>query len=439
MKNRKQLISRLYQTLCSESKRRHNLKSCYIWRNHARPAQIEPSGNWSTWLIMAGRGFGKTRTGAETIRSWVSSGRAKHICLLGGTIDEVLKVMVMGESGLLSVTPPSEKPRFERSKGQLIWPNGAVATFYSAHNPEKLRGPQFDAAWIDELAKFPDPKAVWDQLRLCLRLGTHPRTIITTTPKPHPLLFKLVQQQNVFVTRGQSFENAAHLSQEYIKDLHDHYLGTALGAQEIEGQLLDIKPSALWSLSLIEKARISKSNAPLPELIRVVISVDPAVTGTQQSDETGIIVAGCDAQGYAYILEDLSAQMSPSEWADTAVRAYHTYQADVVVAEVNNGGDLVENLIRGCDRHVSYRAVRATRGKVIRAEPVAALYQRGRVFHKKIFSQLEEQMLSFTPESGRVNSSPDRVDALVWAVTELLLSASSKVSSNTSGSNVWRV
>ena len=438
MDHRKKRLLHLHQHLLLEKERRQRLQERYLWEKQARPTQQEPPGPWSTWLIMAGRGFGKTRTGAETIRAWVQSGKAKRICLLGGTIDDVTKVMVAGESGLMAISPSHERPRFERSQDRLVWPSGAVATFYSAHNAEKLRGPQFDAAWVDELAKFPDPQAVWDQLRLCLRLGPTPRTIVTTTPRPHPLLFSLTQQKNVFVTRGQSFENAANLSPEYIRDLEEHYMGTALGAQEIEGKLLDTQPSALWTWQSLEKARRPEDN-PHPDLVRVVVSVDPAVTSTENSDETGIIVAGRDGQGNAYVLDDVSGQMDAALWAEKAIQTYHTHSADVVVAEVNNGGDLVEKLIRGCDANVSYRAVRATRGKAVRAEPVAALYQRGRIFHMRRFSTLEEQMLAFIPGSLRHNQSPDRIDALVWAITALLLEDPTKERSSPSASAVWRV
>lgn len=397
---------------------RGEAQAFYNWAASARPSQRLPLGNWRIWLILAGRGFGKTRTGAETLRLWATSGLYKNICLLGDTIAEGRRVMVEGPSGLLAISAPHEGVSFCPSKRQLVWPNGAKATLYGARSYNQLRGPQFDAAWIDELAKFPHLEETWHQLMLGLRLGPFPRVIITTTPRPLPFLRKLMQQDDVFVTTGNTFENTENLSQTYITALQTHYAHTRLGAQEVEGKILDDLSDTLWSEAMLEKALLK---TPLPALMRVVVAIDPAVTHGAQSDETGLIVAGLDAQGFGYILEDLSGTMSATTWARKAVQAYHHYAADRIVAEVNNGGDLVEKLIRTVDPHVSYKAVRATRGKVTRAEPVAALYEQEKVFHQHVFEKLHRQLLSYRLDSS--GPSPDRLDALVWALTELMLSA----------------
>jgi phage terminase large subunit-like protein len=404
---------RLLLLLQKELKARKAETEQYCWDTKARASQKIPEGDWKIWLILAGRGFGKTRTGAETVRTWATGGIARRICLIGHHMDDVRRVMVEGESGILSISHPQEGVRYEPSKRTLIWPNGAMALTYSGESPRQLRGPQFDAAWVDELAKFSHAQETWDQLMLCLRLGSFPRVIVTTTPKPHPLLTHLLKRSDVVVTRGNSFENQDNLPDSYLEELKKTYLGTRLGAQEVEGMILEHGQNALWNLKMLQHQK------DIPPLKRIVVAIDPAVTHKEKSNETGIIVAGCDEQGKGYILEDLSGVFSPIEWVERAVEAYHHFKADRIIAEVNNGGDLVEHLLHTRFPMVPYRAVYATRGKMMRAEPIAALYEQGRIIHQKCFSALEEQLLSASHRT-----SPDRLDALVWALTELFFTSS---------------
>lgn len=399
----------------------------YCWETQARENQRVPKGNWRAWLILAGRGFGKTRTGAETLRQWVESGEVRRIALIGATEGEVRDVMVEGMSGLLAVHPPHEQPRYEPSKRRITWPNGAIATLFSAENYEQLRGPQFDCAWIDELCKLKYAEKVWDQLNFSLRLGKDPKVILTTTPRPIPLLKELLKGEtkgDVYVTRGSTFENIDNLSGSFISYVEQKYKGTKIGKQELYGQVLDSAEGALWTQDLATANSLHR--AEIPELLRVIVAIDPAVTSNENSDETGIIVAGKDDKGHAYILDDVSGKYSPNGWAELAVETYDKYQADAIVAEVNQGGDLVESIVesvaKGQGKIIPYRGIHATRGKVLRAEPVVALYEQRRVHHLKTrrLEKLEEQMSTYVPK-GR-GHSPDRIDALVWAVTELLFS-----------------
>jgi phage terminase large subunit-like protein len=401
--------------LAGEKDRRHRQKVRYDWARHARAEQKEPIGTWKVWLILAGRGFGKTRTGAETIRAWVTSKRAKRIALVGSSLDDARKVMVEGESGLLSVCPPDMRPVFYPSLGSVVWPCGATATLYSASHYDKLRGPQFDGAWVDELAKFDHAEATFDQLMLGLRLGESPRVIVTTTPQPLPFLKQLSQDKDTVVTRGSTFDNRKNLSLSYLKVLERRYGGTRLGRQEIDGQFVDDDAGALWTPSMLEASRWPMGKVQ-PKYVFTVVAVDPSVTANAKSDETGIVVAAVDASGHFYVLDDVSGRMDALDWARCAVEAHKHHGADAVVAEVNNGGDLVARMIQGVDASVFVRPVRALRSKWQRAQPVAALYQQGRVYHVRNFNTLEEQMLSYTPSAS---SSPDRLDALVWALTEL--------------------
>lgn len=423
----------LYKTLqgflkqCQD--RRALLRERYNWARQARDSQKEPSGDWLGWLILAGRGFGKTRTGAETVRAWIESGRAKRVCLLAHTLDEGRAVMVEGNSGLLSVCPPWNRPIFKADQNQLVWPSGAIATLYSALSYEKLRGPQFDGAWVDELAKFPSPSAAWDQLMMGLRLGKSPRVIVTTTPRPIPLIEQFLEDERFVATRGSTFENKKNLSQTYLQTMQKSYAGTDLGAQELSGEIVKRAATALWTPEMLENA-LMKTGDPLPEFRRVVVAVDPSVSeNAEGADETGIIAAGIDAEGTAYVLDDLSLRQSPSEWAKVAIRAYHEHKADCLVAEVNNGGDLVRQLVLGISPLVCFKPLRAARGKFLRAQPVAALYRMGRVRHVPGLRRLEDQMLSYTadgfvpsPHQKTQSKSPDRLDALVWALFELCLS-----------------
>ncbi len=388
----------------------------YDWNTIARPEQLAPKGDWHTWLILAGRGFGKTRTGAETIRDWIMKGKCKNVALISQTDADVRGVMVEGISGLLNIGPSHERPKYIPSLKKLIWPNGAHAFLFSASSYNQLRGPQFDGAWIDELAKFRHPQEVWDQLSFALRLGENPQCVITTTPRPIELLQKLMSDPDVHVTRGSTFDNAKNLSPAYLKSIQKKFEGTRLGAQEVYGEILSQTQGALWSHDQLHKLKFKEQ----PQLRRIVVAIDPATTNHAGSDETGIVAVGLGHDGRAYVLEDLSGKLPPAEWARKAVACFHRLKADRIVAEINKGGDLVERIIRTVDPHISFRAVRATRGKFTRAEPVAALYEQGKISHaQKGLEKLENQMCTFV--SGVSSKSPDRIDALVWAVTELML------------------
>ncbi len=388
------------------------------WCFWARPNQLPPSGAWRVWLLLAGRGFGKTRSGAEWVRSRVEAGSARRIALVAPTAADVRDVMIEGESGLLAVSPPALQPTYEPSKRRLTWPKGALATCFSAEEPNRLRGPQHDAAWCDELAAWRNPET-WDMLMLGLRLGADPRCVVTTTPKPVRLLRQLLGDAGAVVTRGSTYDNRDNLAPAFLAEIVRRYEGTRLGRQEIEAELLDDTPGALWTRDAIERARV----AVLPALRRVVVAVDPATSAGEEADETGIIVAALGQDGQGYVLDDLSGRWPSVGWARRAVAAYHARQADRVVAEVNNGGDLVEATIRMVDAGVAYRAVHAARGKALRAEPVAALYEQGRVHHVGSFPALEDQMCAFAPDFDRrvMGYSPDRLDALVWALTDLMV------------------
>ncbi|MDR9392599.1 MAG: terminase family protein, partial [Trueperaceae bacterium] len=377
----------------------------------ARPNQLPPEGSWTTWLLLAGRGFGKTRTGAEFVRSEIENNRAHRVALIAPTAADTRDVMIEGESGLLNVCPPWNRPKYEPSKRRLTWPNGAIATMYSADEPERLRGPQHDLLWADELAAWRYPQA-WDMAMLGLRLGT-PRAVVTTTPKPTKLIQALTKSDTVAITRGSTFDNRANLAPAFFEQIIQKYEGTRLGRQELYAEVLTDTPGALWTRDLIEAAHATSDP---PELVRVVVAIDPAVTSGEESDETGIIVAGIDHDKHLHVLEDGSMRGTPSEWATKAVRLFDQYAADRVVAETNNGGDLVEATLRTVRRNLPYRKVTATRGKRMRAEPIAALYEQHKAHHHGNLSTLEDQMVTFTPDTI---DSPDRLDALVWAATEL--------------------
>lgn len=388
------------------------------WRFWARPAQLPPAGSWRVWLLLAGRGFGKTRTGAEWVRQMVEDGRAWRIALVAPTAAAARDVMIEGESGLLAVTRERYQATYEPSKRRLTWPSGAIATAFSAEEPDRLRGPQHDAAWCDELAAWRHAQT-WDMLMLGLRLGADPRCVVTTTPKPIALVKELLRDKNVAVTRGATFENSDNLAPAFVDQIVRRYVGTRLGRQELEAELLEDVPGALWTRETIERARV----AAAPELRRIVVAIDPATSAGEDADETGIVVAALASDSHGYVLDDLSGRMAPHQWARRAVAAYHARRADRVVAEVNNGGDLVEATLRMVDAAVAYRAVRASRGKAVRAEPVAALYEQGRIHHVGALPTLEDQLCALTPDFDRqaAGFSPDRADALVWALTDLMV------------------
>lgn len=396
----------------------------YNWGFWARPNQIEPKGDWTTWLILAGRGFGKTRTGAETIRSWVcgdtplSPSRCSRIALVAETAADARDVMV---DAILKCHPKDFMPVYEKTNRKITWPNGAVAFTYNATEPDQLRGPQHDGAWVDELAKFKYMQDSWDQLQFGLRLGLHPKQIVTTTPRPVGLIKKLTNDPSVFVTRGATMDNAANLAKSAIDFLYDRYGGTRLGRQELEGEVLEDVPGALWTRSSIDDNR--KKEAPAT-LDRIVIAVDPATSSEENSDETGIVAVGIarDADGFTrgYVLADRSLRGAPDEWAKAAVALYRELDADRIVAEKNQGGEMVEAVLKATNRDVPVTLVHASRGKAVRAEPISALYEQGRVHHVGIFNELEDQMCSFSVDFDRTrDGSPDRMDALVWGMTAL--------------------
>lgn len=384
----------------------------YDWPTWARPNQLAPSGEWRTWLLLAGRGFGKTRTGAEWVRSITDT--VGRIALVGPTASDVRDVIVEGESGILACCPASNRPIYEPSKRRLTWPNGAIATTYSADEPDRLRGPQHGAAWCDELAAWRYPEA-WDMLQMGLRLGRDPRCVVTTTPRPTAIVRALLADPTTATTRGSTYDNKANLPGAFMRQILARYEGTRLGRQELHAEVLTDTPGALWTLGLIDQHRVRSH----PELRRVVVAVDPAASSGSDSDETGIIVAGLGVDGHGYILADGSKRDTPRGWAEQAIAYYHRYSADVIVAEANQGGEMVRHVLATVDSSAHVRMVHASRGKYTRAEPVSSLYERGMIHHVGSYAMLEDQMASWVP--GQAAGSPDRMDAMVWAITELLV------------------
>lgn len=400
--------------------RRETLALLYDWPSWARPSQLAPAGDWTTWLILAGRGFGKTRSGAEWIRAVAEGKRAGRIALVAEDAGDARDVMVEGESGILAVSAPWCRPRFEPSKRRLTWPTGATATLFSADDPEALRGPQFDAAWADELAKWRYAREAWDNLQFGLRLGKRPRQVVTTTPRPIPLLREILARPDTVLTKGTTYDNRANLAPAFFAEVIRRYEGSRIGRQELMAELLEDVPGALWQRAQIDRLRVRTA----PELERVVVAVDPPVSSTAGADECGIVVAGRAKDGHGYVLADASSQgETPAGWAARAVRAYYAHEADRIVVEVNQGGDMVKAVITQVDPTVPVRAIHATRGKYLRAEPVAALYEQGRVHHVGSLPKLEDQQCALTPDFDRSKAgySPDRLDALVWALTDLMI------------------
>ena len=402
----------------------------WIFEFWALPHQLPPRGDWKSWVIMGGRGAGKTRAGSEWVRRKVEGatpdarGECSRVALIGETFDQTREVMVFGDSGILACSPPDRRPVWEASRRRLVWPNGATATVFSAHEPEALRGPQFDAAWVDELAKWKKAEDTWDMLQFALRLGTHPQQVVTTTPRNVEVLKRILQSASTVTTHAPTDANRAYLAESFLAEVETRYGGTRLGRQELEGLLLDDVEGALWTTAMVEGCRVDR----LPELDRVVVAVDPAVTGGAASDECGIVVAGVVTSGEpkdwrAYVIEDASVRGGPTEWARAAIAAMDRHKAERLVAEVNQGGDLIESVVRQIDPLVPFRGLRAARGKAIRAEPVAALYEQGRVKHLRgpSLGALEDQMCRMTLRGYEGKGSPDRLDALVWAIHELMI------------------
>ena len=397
----------------------------------ALPHQLPPDGAWRTWVIMGGRGAGKTRAGAEWVRAEVEGsrpvdpGRSQRVALVGETIDQVREVMIFGESGILACSPPDRRPEWEAGRRRLVWPNGAVAQVFSAHEPDSLRGPQFDAAWVDELAKWKKAAEAWDKLQFALRLGPQPRQVVTTSPQNVLVLKAILQNPSTVMTHAPTEANRAYLAESFLEEVYSRYGSSRLGRQELDGELIEDVEGALWTTAMVEGARATAGD--LEGLSRIVVGVDPPTTGREGSDECGIVVVAADTAGApqrwrAVVLEDASVRgVSPEGWAKAVVAAVDRHGADRIVVEVNQGGDMVESVIRGIDPFAAIRKVNATRGKHVRAEPVAALYEQGRVRHKRGFRQLEDQMCQMTAAGFVGKGSPDRLDALVWALTDLIV------------------
>ncbi|CAN5117840.1 terminase family protein [soil metagenome] len=400
------------------------------WEHRARPAQLPPPGDWTVWLVMAGRGFGKTRLGAEWVRGIAEADATARIALIGASLHEARAVMVEGESGLLAIAPPWARPFWQPSRRQLVWPHGAMATIYGAAEADALRGPQHSHVWGDEIAKWSRGQEAWDNAMMGLRLGDDPRAIATTTPRPVPLVRRLIAQAGVVVTRGRTVDNRGALPASFLEAMARDYGDTRLGRQELEGELILDHDGALWSRDLLERCRVAwldwagEGDAPL--LTRVVVGVDPPAGS--KGDACGIVVAGLGPDGRAYVIDDASVERAtPEQWARSVARAYHRWGADRVIAEANQGGEMVASVLRAAEAGLPVRLVHATRGKVARAEPVATLYESGRAFHRGLFAALEDEMCGMLAGGDYVGPgrSPDRADALVWALTELLLGRSS--------------
>ncbi len=374
--------------------------------------------------MLSGRGGGKTRTGAELTVKWAREGFSP-IALVGETKADVRDTMVeVGDSAILNISPPWFRPDYESSKRRLTFPNGVLAIIYSGDEPDQLRGPQHQKAWVDELAKFKYPQQAWDNLMFGLRIGDKPEAVVTTTPRPIKVIKDLVKDERtekhptgrVAVTRGHTLENRDNLAPDFLKYILGRYEHTRLGRQELAGEILDDNPEALWQRDQIDELRVTQ----YPDLVRVVVAIDPAVSTGDESSETGIIVAGIALHMgalHGYILDDLTIKGTPNQWATAAVTGYYKAKADKIIGEVNNGGDMVENTVKMIDANVPFNQIHASRGKYTRAEPVSALYEQGRIHHVGFFPDLEDQLCEWVPG----DASPDRLDALVWAITELML------------------
>ena len=392
----------------------------YQWEGWtARPKQCEPPGDWTYWLILAGRGFGKTRIGAEWVRGRATSDRFQYVNLIAATADDARDIMIEGESGILAICPEWERPEYRSSKRRLEWPNGCTSLIFTADEPERLRGKQHESLWADEVASWRYPES-WDQAMFGLRIGPDPKAVVTTTPRPTQLIKDLGSNPATAVTVGTTYENRDNLAPEFYRTVISKYEGTRLGRQELNAEILDDVPGALWTRATIDKFRVPK--APYA-FSAVVVGVDPQAVADEEtgSADTGIVVAAhsvTDMRGY--VLADNTISASPEQWALAAINAYRFWEADVIVAEKNNGGDMVRATIHAVDPNVPVKLVWASRGKRTRAEPVSALYEQGRISHVGAFPELEDQMCGWVPDMGM--DSPDRMDALVWAFTELMIS-----------------
>lgn len=387
------------------------------WPFHARPNQLAPEGDWRTWLALAGRGFGKTEAGAQWIRQRVKDG-ARSIALVAETQKDLEEVMV---ARLVKISPPDEIPKVRYKPVRLFWPNGAIALGYNGTEPDQLRGPEFDTAWVDELAKYRYARDTWDMLQFTMRSGEDPRVFVTTTPRPIPVLREIIASNDTVVTRGSTMDNADNLAPAFMRAVVEKYAGTRLGRQELNAEMLDDVPGALWTREMIDAKRIKAA----PDMRRIVVAVDPSGTAGDgnegQGDDVGIVIAGEGFDGRGYVLDDFSCNLSPDGWGRRVEEAYTAYNADRIIAERNFGGAMVEAVIKARNKKLPVAVVTASRGKIARAEPIAALYEQGRVSHVGAFSDLEDQMCAMTPSGYVGDGSPDRADALVWALTELML------------------
>lgn len=400
------------------------------WGFWARPEQLEPDGNWNIWVALAGRGWGKTRAGAEWVRHRIRSGD-KIVHCVAPTKGDVRRVMVEGDSGLLNVCWAGDKtykgkhigyPVWSPTNNSLTWANGAKAVFFSAEDPERLRGPQAYSAWCDELCAWRNAQDTWDMMMFGLRLGKHPKVFVTTTPKTTKLIRTILADEKTVVSKGSTYDNSANLADTFLDAVRKTYEGTRLGRQELYAEILDEASGALWNRNLLHSCEVEKDE--VPPLSRIVVSIDPAVTSNSESDMTGIVVAGIDVNGIAYVLEDHTDRYTPQQWAAKATELYRKHMADRIVAERNQGGDMVRHTLHTEDETLPIKLVHASRGKMARAEPVSALYEQSKVKHVKGLNDLEDQMVQWEP-LGSIGS-PDRLDALVWAITELSLNGYAK-------------
>jgi phage terminase large subunit-like protein len=403
---------RLREERLNELTAEQRLKLLYEWEFWARPNQIIPGGDWTTWLIMAGRGYGKTRVGAETCRIWARTNRFVNI--IAPTTDDVRDVCIEGESGILACCPPDERPIYRPSKRLLLWPNGCRSLLFTADEPERLRGKQHMKLWADELAAWRFAEA-WDQAQLGLRLGSSPQAVVTTTPKPIPIVKALVKDPGTHLTRGSTYENRSNLAAQFYSRIITKYEGTRLGRQELMAELLEDRPGALWTHKLIDDHRVQS----MPALRRIGVALDPAITSGERSDEWGIVGAGMDDRNppHFYVFGDWSDILTPNQAGRKAIEIYKEWEMDYIVAEVNQGGDMVESILRLLGFRYKYKGVHASRGKFTRAEPISSLYEQGRVHHVGTFATLEDEMCDYDPDVTTV--SPNRMDALVWIITKL--------------------
>jgi len=384
----------------------------YRWSLHARPSQCIPDGDWTIWLLKTGRGWGKTRTGAETIRIWKETMPIIHF--FGATTGDARDIMIEGPAGIINVSPSWDKPKYESSKRKVTWDNGSYALIFTADEPDRARGPQCYASWCDELASWRYAEETWDNMMMGLRMGSKPRVIVTTTPRPTKMLKELIKSPLTHVTSGTTYENIENLAPAFLDTIITKYEGTRLGRQELNAELLEDIEGALWTMGMIEKWRVTAKECP--EFVRSAIAIDPAAKSTPGSDDTGIIRGGRDAKGAIYICEDNTGNYKPNGWASIAISKYDLHKLDCIVGEENNGGEMVETIIKNIDRNVNYKGVWASRGKTIRAQPVVGLYEQGRIHHVGSLPLLEDEMTTWVLG----DPSPNRIDALVWLCTYLM-------------------